>query len=53
MRRYSCLQAVTYAAAMELCSRHKFRVCTLDELNLQCGTGCGFDEERVWTSTPC
>jgi len=55
MLRYSCYERKTYKAAMYLCARMHLHICSAEEIgsSLQCGTGCGFDAQRVWTSTPC
>jgi len=48
-----CLAERTYAEAESVCTSRGMRVCTRAELDtdLCCGTGCGFDNQLVWTST--
>ena len=43
----------SYADAEALCLGMGARLCTFDEIGSgeATGTGCGFDNERVWTST--
>mmetsp|Transcript_32370 Transcript_32370/g.63728 ORF Transcript_32370/g.63728 Transcript_32370/m.63728 type:complete len:90 (-) Transcript_32370:35-304(-) len=57
MTTISCQENKTFLQAWNFCSEHKLRVCSLQELetNDQCdeAAGCGFDAQRVWTSTPC
>lgn len=50
-----CLSNVGYVAAQEACAGIGMRLCTQDELidGLCCGSGCGFDTQRIWTSTAC
>jgi hypothetical protein len=44
-----------YAAAVELCEGVGARMCTIEEIHgdVTRGTGCNFDFERVWSSSPC
>ena len=50
-----CLVGVSFNAADQTCRAAGLRLCTQEELEtgVCCGTGCGFDGVRVWTSTPC
>lgn len=49
-----CLEGQTYNEATAACSRRGLRLCSEFELErgVCCGTGCGFDGRRVWSSTP-
>lgn len=49
-----CLQGVSFDQANAACSQRGLRLCSQHELErgVCCGTGCGFDGRRVWTSTP-
>merc|ERR1712048_103368 len=55
MSSYGCNQEKTFEAAVHICSSTGLRLCTSVEIqsNNLCGVGCGFDFERVWTSTGC
>ena len=50
-----CAAPQTYLQAVTYCAENGGRLCTASEI--QAGatkkTGCGFDNERIWTSTPC
>lgn len=48
-------QSGTYDEAKAICEDAGARLCTLQELEdgETKGTGCGLDEEQVWTSTKC
>jgi len=50
-----CSGAVTYAAAQAMCDMRKARLCTADELSQDVGDDelCGYNNQRVWTSTEC
>lgn len=49
-----CLDGQNHLVAEAACSARGLRLCTEPELDsgVCCGTGCGFDGRRVWTSTP-
>jgi len=53
-QQVGCLEGVTYNQANAACSQRGLRLCAQNELDrgVCCGTGCGFDGRRVWTSTP-
>ena len=44
-----------FQAAFDLCTGIGARLCSLDELSTDetSGTGCGYDNTRVWSSTLC
>jgi hypothetical protein len=46
-----CPAASTYQQAEGECAAQGLRVCSAEEQC--CGSGCGYDNQRVWTSTPC
>jgi len=48
-----CLAERTFVQAEMVCVSRGMRLCTRAELDtdLCCGTGCGFDNQLVWTST--
>jgi hypothetical protein len=50
-----CSGTVNYAAATQFCAVGHGRLPTKYELTMTVaqGTGCGYDTERIWTSTPC
>lgn len=43
----------TYYEAQNECAAHGMRLCGVHELSACCGTGCGYDSARAWTSTTC
>jgi len=47
-----CIKEATHQEASISCSNIGARLCTVDELNGDCtrGTGCGFDNEIIWSS---
>jgi len=49
-----CLEGVSFNQANAACSSRGLRLCAQHELEtgICCGSGCGFDGRRVWTSTP-
>ena len=51
----SCSDLVDFEGAVAFCASNGARLCTLDELNADetATTGCGYDDARVWTQTPC
>ena len=53
MRKYGCKKGKTFKEAERICKGKGFRLCTVDEIKkgLTSGTGCGFDWQRVWTSS--
>jgi len=54
-KAYGCQKVDTYQKAEQICSNKNLQVCTMDQLGPRkkgCNTGCGFDHEPVWTSTP-
>ena len=50
-----CTEFASWTAAREACEAPGARLCSLDELSFDeaRGTGCGFDDARVWSATPC
>lgn len=52
---YGCQTASTLADAEAICTKWGLHVCSTEEINArqQCGSGCGFDNQRVWTSSHC
>ena len=50
-----CAKFANWTAARETCEAPGARLCSLDELSSDeaRGTGCGFDDEHVWSATPC
>ena len=52
MRKYGCKFA-NYQGATKICRSIGARLCSVDEIKQcrTCGTGCGFDYRRVWTSS--
>jgi hypothetical protein len=50
-----CSGLVNIVQADQLCRNMGARLCTADELlaNATAGTGCGYDWERVWSTTMC
>eukprot|EP00931_Biecheleriopsis_adriatica_P107743 TRINITY_DN8206_c0_g1_i3.p1 TRINITY_DN8206_c0_g1~~TRINITY_DN8206_c0_g1_i3.p1 ORF type:complete len:282 (-),score=22.51 TRINITY_DN8206_c0_g1_i3:169-1014(-) len=51
----SCEGEKSHVEAEVFCKNKGARLCTANEL-MKCeaaGTGCGYDHEQVWTSTPC
>ena len=50
----SCTHGATLARAQSTCERIGARLCTLEELEADCtaDTGCLYDYQTVWTSTP-
>eukprot|EP00392_Amoebophrya_sp_AT5.2_P000154 g154.t1 len=49
------LQVQTYEDAKDVCSESGLRLCTAEELQQDAtqGTGCWFDNMRVWSGTTC
>jgi len=49
-----CLDPMNHAEAAKICSIIGARLCTVQELKLNCAalSGCGYDNHIVWTSTP-
>merc|ERR1712127_930967 len=47
-------QVDTHSYAVDLCENADARLCTIDELTSSCtaGSGCQFDYELIWSSTP-
>ena len=50
-----CSGALNYASAVEFCEAAGARICSLGEVNnLEVkGTGCGYDDDRIWTRSAC
>lgn len=50
----SCSGEITYDAAVQFCANEGGRLCTKEEYldNCASGTGCNYDHELLWTSTP-
>lgn len=53
MSTYGCNAGKTFAQAEAICAAKKLRSCTQAEITAgkTSGTGCGYDNKRVWTST--
>jgi hypothetical protein len=53
MNKYGCNNKKTYQQANAICTRKGYRLCSLEEVEkcVTCGTGCGYDFQRIWTST--
>eukprot|EP00947_MAST-08B_sp_MAST-8B-sp1_P002408 g2408.t1 len=53
MSKYGCNKDKTFAEAKQICEGKGYRLCTAEEIEMckTCGTGCGYDNHRVWTST--
>eukprot|EP00947_MAST-08B_sp_MAST-8B-sp1_P001737 g1737.t1 len=54
MSKYgSCSTRKTFKEARQICERNDLRLCTVPEIEAckTCGTGCGFDGHRIWTSS--
>lgn len=53
-QQVGCVERATYNEANQVCAQRGLRLCAQHELDrgVCCGTGCGFDGRRVWTSTP-
>jgi cysteine-rich repeat protein len=52
---FECSGPMTWPDADRFCRQAGMRLCTADELDVDdlcAGTGCGYDESRVWTGTP-
>ena len=49
-----CNRAKTYIEAVDICEAVNARLCSKEELLADCprGTGCQFDKEYNWSSTP-
>jgi len=49
----ACSGEVTFEDAVEYCSNHGGRLCTVDEARENClsGTGCSYDSQLIWTSS--
>lgn len=52
-RNYGCHKDQTFVEAALKCSSWGLRLCSANELNNQCGSGCGFDSAAVWTRDSC
>ena len=48
-----CFATATASEASAHCLQHRVRLCTLSELHIAKGTGCGFDAQIVWASGDC
>jgi hypothetical protein len=44
----SCYFQVTYQEAMEVCHNAGKRICTTDEMDTCCGTGCWHNHNAIW-----
>jgi len=53
--RVGCKKGVSFDVAEAYCEENGHRLCTKDEVLTDIGkmTGCGFNDDHVWTSTPC
>lgn len=51
----SCLSGVSWEEARVKCENAGARLCTIEELenDIPRGTGCGYDWQMVWSTTPC
>ena len=49
-----CNHGATYTEAVDFCHAMGARLCTAQEMSAGCtrNTGCGFDSDLIWTSTP-
>jgi hypothetical protein len=49
------MRSTTHEEAQRHCEKHRLRLCTREEVQSckTCETGCFFDAELMWTSTPC
>jgi len=45
---YGC-NTGTYSEAIDKCVEKNLTLCTAAQMDSQCGTGCSFDKERVWS----
>eukprot|EP00931_Biecheleriopsis_adriatica_P054713 TRINITY_DN32226_c0_g1_i1.p1 TRINITY_DN32226_c0_g1~~TRINITY_DN32226_c0_g1_i1.p1 ORF type:complete len:1150 (-),score=208.44 TRINITY_DN32226_c0_g1_i1:46-3456(-) len=52
---YGCHTGKTFSEAQEICESHNLTLCTREEIEAcrTCGTGCGFDAQRIWTLDTC
>jgi hypothetical protein len=52
MKEYGCNKNKVFAKAAEICDGKGFRLCTVKEIKAckTCGTGCGYDTHRIWSS---
>jgi hypothetical protein len=50
---YGCHRSKTYSEAKEICENKGFRLCSVQEIenHKAAGTGCGFDDRKVWTAS--
>merc|ERR1719235_1162068 len=46
----SCYFDVTYQKAMEVCHNAGKRICTTDEMDTCCGTGCWHNHNAIWVN---
>ena len=48
-----CANARTFSEAGDVCAKYGARLCTKNEVERGCvaQTGCGFDEQYIWSST--
>ena len=48
-----CHARKTYSEAKDICENKGFRLCTVSEVQAlkPAGTGCGFDNRRIWTAS--
>lgn len=55
MKTYGCWKHQSYTKAVSQCGSKSLQIPTLAQVqsNSMCGTGCGYDAQRIWTSTPC
>jgi hypothetical protein len=53
MNEYGCNNKKTFKEAHQICETKGFRLCTVKEVEacVTCGTGCGYDFQRIWTMT--
>jgi len=50
---YGCSGTKTYAEAVEYCESRGLSLCKKTQLSSQCGTGCRYDSQFVWTLDSC
>eukprot|EP00298_Acanthocystis_sp_HF-20_P017674 c21803_g1_i3.p1 GENE.c21803_g1_i3~~c21803_g1_i3.p1 ORF type:complete len:1064 (-),score=458.95 c21803_g1_i3:71-3262(-) len=53
MAQYGCNKDKTYDEANAICKSKGLSLCSLDQIKKcnTCGTGCGYDAARIWTSS--
>jgi hypothetical protein len=46
-----CYFQVTYQEAMTVCHNAGMRICSVEEINQCCGTGCWHNHNKIWVNT--